>query len=112
MRLKDSVATVTGGASGIGRACVERFAQEGATVVIADLQEPLARKVAESIPGSLFLNVDVADPEALRQSFKNMNTLLGIIPTAATAAALFLVGTESSFITGIALPVDGGYTIW
>lgn len=39
MRLRDKVAIVTGGAQGIGRAIVERLAQEGATVVIADLQE-------------------------------------------------------------------------
>jgi glucose 1-dehydrogenase len=37
--LKDKVAVITGGASGIGRACAARFAQEGADVVIADIQD-------------------------------------------------------------------------
>ena len=38
MRLKDKVAVVTGGASGIGAASVARFVQEGARVVIGDIQ--------------------------------------------------------------------------
>ena len=38
-RLKDKVAVVTGGANGIGRACCLRFAEEGANVVVADLDE-------------------------------------------------------------------------
>src|SRR5690349_5739605 len=37
MRLKDRVAIVTGGASGIGKASIDRFAAEGATVVVADI---------------------------------------------------------------------------
>ena len=36
-RLQDKVAVVTGGANGIGRACCVRFAEEGADVVVADL---------------------------------------------------------------------------
>ncbi len=40
MRLKDKVAIITGGNQGIGRAIVDLFAQEGATVVVGDLSEP------------------------------------------------------------------------
>ena len=38
-RLAGTVTVITGGASGIGRACAERFAEEGANVVVADLDE-------------------------------------------------------------------------
>ena len=38
-RLKDRIALVTGGCSGIGLATVERFVTEGAKVVIADVQD-------------------------------------------------------------------------
>lgn len=38
-RLQDKVAIVTGGANGIGRACCVRFAEEGANIVVADLDE-------------------------------------------------------------------------
>ena len=49
MKLKDKVAIVTGAASGIGKAIAIRFAQEGAKVVIADLNKPAADGVAAEI---------------------------------------------------------------
>jgi 2-hydroxycyclohexanecarboxyl-CoA dehydrogenase len=45
--LRDKAVIVTGGASNIGRAIVHRFAQEGARVVIADVDEARARQTAE-----------------------------------------------------------------
>ncbi|WP_404364315.1 SDR family NAD(P)-dependent oxidoreductase [Marinobacter sp.] len=48
-RLRDKIAIVTGGAVGIGRATAQRMAEEGATVVIADIQDDEGRVLAESI---------------------------------------------------------------
>lgn len=49
MRFTDRVAVVTGGGRGIGAATVRRFAQEGAAVVIADLDEEPARELVAEI---------------------------------------------------------------
>jgi NAD(P)-dependent dehydrogenase (short-subunit alcohol dehydrogenase family) len=63
MELKNKVAVVTGGASGIGRALCARFAAEGARgVVVADLDAEGARVVAEEI-GGLAVAVDVGKEE-------------------------------------------------
>jgi 3-oxoacyl-[acyl-carrier protein] reductase len=49
MRLKDKVAIVTGGASGFGEGMVRRFAEEGAKVVVADLNTKAAERVAQEV---------------------------------------------------------------
>ncbi len=60
MELKDKIIVVTGAASGIGKAMVERFHREGAaTVVAADLDEAGAAAVAESV-GGWSMGVDVS----------------------------------------------------
>jgi len=49
MRLKDRVALISGSGSGIGEATAKRLATEGAAVVVADLNEEGAQRVAEEI---------------------------------------------------------------
>jgi NAD(P)-dependent dehydrogenase (short-subunit alcohol dehydrogenase family) len=58
MELADKNVIVTGGGSGIGRACARRFAAEGARVVVADLALEPAQAVASEI-GALAVGVDV-----------------------------------------------------
>ncbi len=48
-RLAGKIALVTGGASGIGRACALRFAEEGSAIVVADLNAVRAQRVADEI---------------------------------------------------------------
>lgn len=83
-RLTGRVAYVTGAASGIGRACAERFAQEGATVVGSDLREPEGWKLGE------FHVVDVRDAErqlAVGADIAARHGRIDILVTAAGVAA-------------------------
>ena len=57
--LAGRVAFVTGGASGIGLAIAERLADEGASVVVADLDGEQAEKVAAAIGAERALAVEV-----------------------------------------------------
>jgi NAD(P)-dependent dehydrogenase (short-subunit alcohol dehydrogenase family) len=54
MRLEGKVAVITGGASGMGRAAVERFCQEGARVVAVDLNEDTGKQLVADMEGAGF----------------------------------------------------------
>ena len=70
-RFEGRVATVTGGASGMGRATSLRLAREGAAVVVADVDVTGGEQVAEAIRNaggqSVFHRTDVSDPESVRR---------------------------------------------
>jgi len=61
-RLEGRVAVVTGGASGIGFACVQRLAAEGASLVIADVADEAGEKAAAEV-GGLYVHCDVTSAE-------------------------------------------------
>ena len=67
MRLKNKIAIVTGGGSGFGAGIVKKFIQEGAKVVVADINLENAKKVAMD-SGGFAVEVDVSNS----LSFKNM----------------------------------------
>lgn len=70
MRLKDKITIVTGAASGIGRATAERFALEGATVVVADINDQGGQETVQSIRQrggeAYFIHTDVSDASQVK----------------------------------------------
>ena len=71
MRLQDRVAIITGAASGIGRATAQRFAAEGAAVVIADINcdggKACAAEISAAGGRAVFVETDVSRERDLRQ---------------------------------------------
>ena len=66
MRLKFKICIVTGGAAGIGKATAQRFAEEGASVIICDVNEEQGHKTAEELgPAVRFVKVNVTDRAAV-----------------------------------------------
>jgi NAD(P)-dependent dehydrogenase (short-subunit alcohol dehydrogenase family) len=67
-RLRDKVAVITGGASGLGYISCQHFSEEGATVVCVDLNGEDAAAVANSLPGeALGLAADVTNQESMER---------------------------------------------
>jgi len=65
-RIEGKVAVITGGASGIGEATVRRFCEEGARVVIADIQEDRGKALAEELGQvARFARVDVTQEDEI-----------------------------------------------
>lgn len=71
MRLAGKVAVITGAGAGIGRTSAERFASEGAAVVVADRDEKTGQETAEIITKAggkaVFVQADVSKPEAIQK---------------------------------------------
>jgi NAD(P)-dependent dehydrogenase (short-subunit alcohol dehydrogenase family) len=65
--LRDRVAVVTGGASGIGKALAKAFLGEGMKVVIADVEEPALKAAVEDLGGDVMgVVTDVSDANSVR----------------------------------------------
>jgi NAD(P)-dependent dehydrogenase (short-subunit alcohol dehydrogenase family) len=75
-RLDNKVAIITGAASGIGRATALRFAQEGAKVVVADLNEETGVALATEIGGT-FVQVNVADEQSVKSMYDQVIAVYG-----------------------------------
>ncbi|MGQ0699404.1 MAG: SDR family NAD(P)-dependent oxidoreductase [Panacagrimonas sp.] len=91
-RLKDKVAIVTGGASGIGEATCKLFAQEGAKVIVADIQPEKGQAVAAQIikdGGSAeFLRCDMGVMTDIEAMFQHVATRYGRLDTLVNNAAV------------------------
>src|SRR3546814_11612008 len=90
-KLDGKIAIVTGAASGIGRRCAERFAEEGAQVVIGDIDIEGANSTADQIVrhgGRAFaLPLDLADEDSVRGFYEQVLDHCGRVDILPTNAA-------------------------
>jgi NAD(P)-dependent dehydrogenase (short-subunit alcohol dehydrogenase family) len=98
--LEGKIAVVTGGGNGIGRACAQRFAEEGADILVADLlDEPGAETVArvkERGREALFVHIDASSPEDNETMAQTAVERFGKIDILVTAAGI----SHADYVSG------------
>ncbi|WP_424184608.1 3-oxoacyl-ACP reductase [Actinokineospora sp. G85] len=99
-RLGGRVAVITGGASGIGLASVRRLAEEGARVVVADIDQETGAAAAAEVDG-LFVRTDVTDEEAVRALFQTAADTYGSVDVAFNNAGISPPEDDSILTTGL-----------
>ena len=92
MTLKDKVTVVTGAANGIGRALARRFAAEGAKVVVADIEEEAAKRVAGEISADCYA-VNVASESEIQAMVDSVLLKHGRIDLFCSNAGIGVEGT-------------------
>lgn len=75
MRLEGKVALITGGAAGIGKATADKFVQEGARVIIWDVNEPGGQETASELgENCTFYAVDISDRQSVQHFVEEVIT--------------------------------------
>ncbi|MBU3621229.1 3-oxoacyl-ACP reductase FabG [Polynucleobacter sp. CS-Odin-A6] len=112
MRLKDKVAIVTGAAKGIGYATAKRFSEEGAKVMIADVNPDAVKAAVDLIPGSEAYVVNVTDRASIEAAVDQIMQRHGRIDVlinnaGITQDARLVKMTEAQFDTVIDVNLKG-----
>lgn len=89
MKLQDAVVVVTGGASGLGFGAATRLVDQGASVVLFDVNQAKGETAVESLGDSArFVNCDVSDPEAVEAAVAGATEAFGRIDVLVNAAGI------------------------
>lgn len=105
MRLQNKICAITGAGSGIGEAAAKRFAQEGAQVIILELNEDAGQRVAGEIgDAATFIRTDVADADSVKAAFDQINRQFGKLDGLYNNASVFL-GKQDAPVTELDLDI-------
>jgi len=99
-RLQDRTAIVTGGASGIGLATARRFAQEGASVVVVDMDDDSGGAAADEVGGT-YVHCDVTDAEQVEAMVARAVETYGGVDVAFNNAGISPPDDDSILDTGL-----------
>ena len=79
MDLKNNIALVTGGASGLGRGTVEHFVSRGCKVAILDINDDKAKEVIDLLGSEnvTYVNTDVMSEESVTNAIKEIKQIYG-----------------------------------
>lgn len=89
MKLANTAAIVTGGASGLGEATARHFAEHGAAVTVLDRDQDRGEAVATEIGGH-FVSVDVTDEDSVNQAISAAGDAMGRITACVNCAGIAL----------------------
>ena len=96
MRLEQKVAVITGGSAGIGRAISELFSEEGAKVVVADINkkggEETVKRISQSGGDAIFIPTDVSKEKQVEKLMNGAISKFGEIDILVNDAAQFVFG--------------------
>jgi NAD(P)-dependent dehydrogenase (short-subunit alcohol dehydrogenase family) len=89
MEIKNVLAVITGGASGLGEACVRLLAEAGAKASILDMNEEAGERLASEMSGSvIFCNTDVTDERSVQAAMDKTVEAFGAISVAVNCAGI------------------------
>src|SRR5262245_34034037 len=116
--LQGRVAMITGGGNGIGRACADRFARDGAQVAVADIAAAEGQEVANRLRDAgheaVFLKCDVSKSAEVKATVEGALAAFGAIDVLVNNAAItkgidFLEISEADFDTIINVNLRGAF---
>nr|MBC8419597.1 SDR family NAD(P)-dependent oxidoreductase [Desulfobacterales bacterium] len=116
MRLKNKVSIITGAGAGIGKATALRFGQEGAKVVVADLDDAAGqeavRQIKEAGGEATFVHTDVSRSEDCRLLMEESTKAFGRIDILVNNAGIYVQGgitdtSEEDWKRILAVNLDG-----
>ena len=113
--LADRVCIVTGGAQGIGEACIRLFAREGARLVIADIDDQRGTALANEL-GGLYVHCDVGDKAQVDALVSQTMAAHGRIDVLVNNAGIFraadfLEVTEADFDAVLRVNLKGAFLV-